>query len=396
MHEGTGHFARTLMLLAAIIAAGCRKVDIPVSNVPLTFRVSAGEIMTKAITNRAIGTGYDTEEQFVVYAVYSKEEFPANGAGESGYQSFWTDGKTCAYIPAYNAWMPATQSGLTWTPSDIFWPAAGYLTFMAYSPSGAETQMTSLTQRWVADNSDPLNPLPAGLTFNAFTVPNVGDQFDLLYTDIIQNRRRSDYTVSDGDAYDDDLDDDEAGQPIYNGIDIPFKHALCQVEVQAVNGLGSTSPTKVYIQKAVLKNVYNKGTFAGGSWTVDPSSSKTDYEVLDKGEDAWDEIPGGDMPAVSINPSRVLMLLPQDNLDKTANPDDALDPVNDVFLQVKYKVNDGAAAVIELPLRQGENNSWEPGKKYVYKLIFSDYIEFQATIERWNDEIITRNYTIIQ
>lgn len=351
-----------IVLLAAISLVSCRKYPRE-KVVPLCFNVMVGELESKAVLNRDMGTAYDKNESFVTYAVYSQNPFP------SSYLNFWdASGVTCSYDADFDAWAPA---------SVYHWPMAGYLTFQAYSPAGTGA---TVTHSWTD-----------GFSFPNFTIPTEGSQYDLMYSARVENCRRSDYTITDGDAYDDDPD---YPSYIYNGINISFSHALSLIEVQTSSYLGANAAVKYYVQKIEIKNAYNNGTFTqstvdptNGNWTVNTSAT-VDYAVLNKTPD-WQLVPGADETPVSVNPAQALMLLPQ-TLDRGTVG--AFESAVDAYLTVTYKEGaSGVTQTAQIPL----TDPWVRGNKYTYKLVFSSYIEFTALISDWDDEVIGYHRIII-
>ena len=374
------HFIFGILLITAavLLAPGCRKIEPVVpgesessetpeaQKIPLVFNAFADSTMTKAVTNKAMGSAYDKSESFVVYAAYSQDPFPA------AHEDFWnSSGLACSYDNHYDAWAPSTT---------YYWPRVGYLTFQAYSPAGASADMTTLGHSWTD-----------GFTFTDFTVPNAGSQYDLLYTKRVENRQRSNYTVSRNNGYDDD-----PNYPtfIYNGINLAFEHALSLIEVQTSSSLGANASKKFYVQKIEIKNAYNKGTFTQstvnpdtGDWAVN-TSTMVDYTVLDKGTD-WQLVPGADESPVSVNPAQTLMLLPQ-TLDRGTVG--TLETGTDAYLEVTYKEDaSGITRTVQIRL----TDPWIRGTKYVYKLVFSNFIEFTATITKWDDQIVGYHRIII-
>lgn len=360
---------RHMAIVSVLVLAACGKENrISSPDVPLTFNVTTAEIQTKAVTGKTMSPKYDTNESFVVYSAFSEEEFDPSGT----YVPFWDedDGVTCSYNIDYRAWLPA---------GDYLWPMAGYLTFQAYSPASAG----SLTSHdW-----------STGFTFTAFTVPDtdhIDDMYDLLYTDRVENRQRSQYNSNN--PYDERVGD---GGP-YKGIDLSFKHALCMIEVTAVNGLGSGAPSQFYIQKVELRNLWRTATFSNGSWGS-YSGAKADYTLLNLAGNPspadWQQLPGGEQEVSPLHPDKVMMLLPQP-LDRSVEP--GLNTTNDAYIHIEWKKTTGAQTVDDVSLQVTDfalGSVWEPGIKYCYKLIFSDYIEFEASIRRWDDEI-TGTYLI--
>jgi hypothetical protein len=362
---------RLVISLAVLVLLSCGKLPEEGARVPLLFKAGASEMESKAIqTNKAMGTAYDTNESFVVYAAFSESTF--NASVPSSYSDFWdSDGLTCSYRSQFDAWLPSTV---------YYWPGAGYLTFQAYSPAGAASHMT-LGHSW-----------SSGFTFTNFTVPAAGSQYDLLYSARVENRQRSQYPITDGNGYDDDPD---TPTHIYNGINLAFNHALSLIEVQTASALGSNASTKFYVQKIELKNAYNNGTFtqstvdqSTGTWDVTTSGGMVNYPVLDKGSD-WQVVPGSEEAPASVNPALTLMLLPQ-TLDRDAGA--SFNATTDAYLEVTYKEGTaGASETVQIPL----TDPWLRGNKYTYKLVFSSYIEFTALITKWDEEIIGYTRIII-
>ena len=384
------HFIFGILLIAtaALLAPGCRKIEPVVpgesessetpeaQKIPLVFNAIADSTMTKAVTNKAMGSAYDKNESFVVFAAYS-DSAPFDPTACS---DFWDHSGlvTASYNDYVHAWVPKNASDATLV---YYWPRAGYLTFQAYSPANAPG-LTSVNHTW-----------SNGFTFNDFSVQSAGSQYDLLYTERVENCQRSNYTVSRNNGYDDD-----PNYPtfIYNGINLAFEHALSLIEVQTSSSLGANASKKFYVQKIEIKNAYNKGTFTQstvdpatgtGGWAVN-TSTMDDYTVLDKGTD-WQLVPGADESPVSVNPAQTLMLLPQ-TLDRGTVG--TLETGTDAYLEVTYKEDaSGITRTAQIRL----TDPWIRGNKYVYKLVFSNFIEFTATITKWDDQIVGYHRIII-
>lgn len=372
-----------VLLLAFVLAGACEKVPGPsagetespseslYSTQPLSFDVPQVAEQTKAPqTNTAIGPTYNLAESFKVFAAYSATA-PFSPSAPSSFMDYWdAGGLTCSYSAYYRGWVPATT---------YYWPKSGYLNFQAYSPADGHTPSFSWTN---------------GFTYTDFVNPDAGSQYDILYSGLVTDRQRSDYTITDGNSYDDDPD----LVYIYKGVNLDFYHALSLVEVQAYSSLGSYSSVKYYIQSAKLYNVYKKGTFTSsdGVWNVDYSDTfKTSYTLLDLStkpnpEDQWKVVPGSDEAAQSIHPDVILMPLPQE-LNRTSDPD--FSESIDAYLEIVYKNNtDNVPHTTKLPLTV----NWERGKKYIYELVFSADIEFTASISSWDTDITYGSYLIVQ
>ena len=360
-----------IVLLAAVALLSCGKHPRERA-MPLNFNVSAGKLESKAVLNKEMGTAYDKNESFVVFAAYS-DTAPFD---PSSCLDYWdhTGLVSASYDSRFNAWVPKNSSDASIV---YYWPRVGYLTFQAYSPAGTGA---TVTHSWTD-----------GFSFPNFTVPAEGSQYDLMYSAREEDCRRTNYSVTDGDAYDDDPD---YPSNIYNGIDISFSHALSLIEVQTASSLGANAAVKYYVQKIEVRNAYNNGTFtqstidpATGNWVVNTSAT-VDYAVLNKTPD-WQLVPGADETPVSVNPAQALMLLPQ-TLDRGTVG--TFESAVDAYLTVTYKEGaSGVTQIAQIPL----TDPWIRGNKYTYKIVFSSYIEFTALISDWDDEVIGYHRIII-
>jgi len=357
--------AHILLLVAALLLPGCGKIVPDPSDRPLVFTTTVAG--TKAVDNKSMGVAYDENEVMKVFAWYHAAPFDEGGVS-AGTEFMGESGVVCSYDGTLKAWKAS---------GGYYWPKAGYLTFQAFSP--ADATFGSFSHSW-----------STGFSME-FTVPAAGSQYDLLYTDLIKDRESTQYTSNT--PYEEIAGDRGA----YKGIDLPFQHALSLIEVQAVNGLGSGSPTQFYIQKIQLVNVFNHGTFSNAAWDVNTTDPKQAYTALDLSgatpPDDWKKLPGGEEAAASIHPATVLMLMPQ-SLDHDGN--NGLNTATDAYLHIEYKKISGAQTLADVAIQTGDyplGTVWEKGKKYIYRLVFSDFIEFEASIQRWDDEIIG-SYTI--
>lgn len=364
------HIFVLALTAAALLAQGCNKQPVPESSaLPIRFAIPKVDEATKTVTNASMPSIYNIQETFKVFAAYSTSTF--NPSDPESFINYWpAEGLTCSYNDTYNAWIPS---------AGYYWPLLGYLSFYAYSP---------------ADGAAPTSFSWAdGFTWNDFTVPHAGSQYDLLYSDLVKDCQQSDYTIDDEGGYDDDSD---LTGNVYNGVDLSFHHALSLVEVQAVSALGSYSTIKYYVQKVKLHNVYNKGDFASstGNWTDIDTEHPEDYTLLDLSHeddpaDQWKKLPGSDQYPVSIHPDKTLLLLPQ-TLDRDG---DRLTYASDAYLEVVYKCStDNVSQTTQVSLP----DVWERGKKYTYRLVFSAYIEFVAEISAWDEDITYGNHVIVQ
>lgn len=340
--------------------------------IPLTFSALTDESDTKSITNQTIPVfGKSADYNFRIYALLTSSPFsPGGGDGEDYF--YFQNGanveydEICAYNETADGWKPGITSGKTY-----YWPMAGYLTFQAYWP----LDLAGVSHNWTN-----------GVSFTDYVNPEPGSQIDLLYTGLIKDRQRSQYT---SDVQYEEISGDLAP---YKGVDIIFKHALSLIEVQASSGLGSNSPIKYFIERVELRNIYQKGSFSSGigsgssdigSWSGWDNSGN--YTLFSDPLNPY-EVPGDDLPAVSVHPDKILMLLPQ-----ALNRHATFDKHQDACLYIAYHKSIGSTEYVTIPL----TGSWVPGQKYIYKLNFSDNIEFEAVIQSWGGPT-TGSYTITE
>lgn len=346
------------------------------AQIPLVFSAAADELLSKASVHTPMMGVYDTLESFAAYAAFSENSFIYNDS--NSYKDFWHANDPapikCIYYRKYNAWAPESL---------YYWPLIGTLTFQAYSPADLGANATTVSHKW-----------DEGFKFTNFVVPGVGDQYDLMYSTRTENCRRSDYDIKVGEAYDDD--NDRTGYP-YKGINIDFKHALSAVEIQAISSLGSNSSIKFRVKNVSLVNAYDTGTFSqiGESWTIDLGHTAT-YKLL--ADDVWkDPLPGANDYETEYPVAPALILLPQD-LDHT------------VYISLTYEKYEGTTVLggetitWPLPLSYTEEVSggtpvvttgWQRSRKYTYRFVFSDHIEFEARITPWK-EATRGHYVIVQ
>jgi hypothetical protein len=352
--------------------------------VPLTFNPVAGDVESKAAVHTAMTGRYDERESFAVYAAYAVNSFDVSD--NTSYTNFWNNtSETCGYQSAYHAWAP---SGNTY-----YWPMVGTLTFQAYSPADLGGNAATPSFTWAG-----------GFTFTGFQIPAVGAQYDLMYSDRVENCRRSDYTTN-AQGYDDD--NDQTGGHVYNGIDLAFKHALSLVEVQAVSSLGTNSAVKFRVKNVCVINAYDTGTYtqAGESWTLNTGHTAT-YNIL--GQDIWKEpLPGANDYETEFPIAPALILMPQPLDHDGVN---GFSQSSDVYISLTYEKYEGSTVLktetITWPLptsytEEGPGGTtivttgWLPSRKYTYRFVFSDHIEFEASISPWK-ETPRGHYLIVQ
>ena len=387
--------------MAGIALAGCVKNE-PVakdngSPELITFDAPVVTIPTKATE---IVDNYPTTENFAVYALYHEGNFTSFTA--TGTQLYMNNVK-CTYHHENGTTEPTDY----WAPeNDYYWPKVGKLTFGAYAPymeNGVE---------W-GEN---------GFKFNGFTVGETSaNQIDLLYSERVYDKTSSSM---------------QNNNPTYDGIQIPFKHALSSIvftaRAEAYTGYTFT------LKEITVNNVIETGTFnqnlkadntgylegkTGPEWEVGTSvknyvvynnetgvklptgteevaGSTTEYKKIyfdgtTTSETAFDKVSGTRKSS--------LILIPQDLDEKKS--EDGSTTKQKVTVTVKYTMQHPNPADDKQSLTEDvtkefklavtnsnpdEDNSnpnlfkWEMGKRYTYNIVIGlEKIYFAPQVDDW-------------
>lgn len=350
--------------LAVVAMASCTKNELKVpstgSDAVISFQpVVANATKADYITNSSISAN-PTSFRFAVFAWYPEGGGEMLASTTTGTK--YMDNVTVTYNGSFND-TDDTGTG-TWAPSTTYyWPKNGKLSFDAYAPADAHAASTPGAGKGTF-NSD----IKKGLQITDYTVADLDNQYDLLYSTRAKNKNTS--------------NGGNSGNLTYDGVDIAFKHALAAIEVQAKTadnyGDDVIQLTGVTIQKA-----YNKGSFSQGMTSP-----------VDEGTPAWT----GHSNEVnyvlfsgtqSLNTSEVTsptiknaIVLPQ---SFTHSP-------NEVSIKVDYQIkgtNGYLAQTQTFKLNTTTVGStlqtgWEMGKKYTYTLVFTlEDIHFAPSVTEW-------------
>lgn len=354
------YFMKKVLLLAAaagIVLSGCVKNEpaetFGASDAKITFEAPAVGATTRAVPGEIDNSAaYPTAEKFNVWGWYHENTYTSFDA-LTNYMT-QADGKPIMVAKEGNTWAPAT---------DYFWPKTGKLTFAAYSPADAAGTFTHTTQ---------------GLQIEGFTVPAVGDQYDLMYSDRAYNRTSSDnnYTGS------------QTMNP-YDGVDIVFHHALSSIvfKVGTKENYSTGADIDFKIKSITIKNVYNAGNFnetltdGNGSTTRTPAWTATgDANVAYVAFTGDFAVPEDGKTYTEPTGAADLILLPQSFESNTA-------AVVEIVYTYETAASGAIAATETFILKNSTNaKTWEPNKRYTYRIIFGlDKITFAPIVENWED-----------
>lgn len=351
-----------LAALAVVAMAACTKNELKVPSKGTDAEISFQPVVANATKATYLTTANMKEKctDFAVFAWYAETELTASSSTTAymnnvkvSYSSTINDSTT-----GEGAWAPATT---------YYWPKNGTLSFDAYAPASAHATSTP-----VAGKGTVSSTAANGLKIENYTVADLDEQYDLLYSARTLNKKTSEGGSND----------------TYDGVDITFKHALAAIEVKAKTkeeyGTGVIKLKKVTIQKA-----YNKGAFAQGmtdavtegtpAWTP-VTTNEADY-VLFSGEQALTTT-ATESPTISN-----AILLPQ---SFTHSP-------NKVSIKVDYTIKCDAGDLDQTEtfnlsattVGSTAQTGWEMGKKYTYTFIFSlDKVYFAPTVTVWEDKTV--------
>ncbi len=401
-----------LAIMAGAALAGCVKneemVKSDTSPERITFDAPVVSIPTRA---EEIYGNYPANKDFAVYALYHESQYDQNSFSAATSSMYMQNVKCVA---------DNTTTASYWAPEKVYyWPKNGYLTFAAYAP------VLTSGVTWNAN----------GFTFTDFTVNDTpDDQIDLLYSKRLYDKQKS---------------NEVENQP-YNGITIPFEHALSSIVFMAkteadytvkkdddsVDGSKSTviKLTGITVNKVVKKGTFNQNLLAAKTgdsdtntdtdtdnepaWMVEATNNLKDYTVysstagselelsnteqyVNGAVDGNDETYGTSNPPATPNGTdnvnndgkrrSDLILIPQ-NLKRGDGNDDK------VTVTIKYTIKTGTADAIDqestfqlavAPENEGSDATykWEMGKRYIYHIVIGlDKIYFNPQVTNWEDK----------
>ena len=353
---------KKLFFIAAIAGAAlvsCTKNELApiVDEQPeITFASPVVGVQTKGLA--LADTEFPEGRDFKVYA----EWFAANYT--TGQGSAYIKDEVCTKKGSNNYWNPSKP---------YYWPSgdnAGKLTFAAFSPANAKGGSYDFATG-------------KGIVFTDYVVTTtVDDQVDLLFTEKAYNKTKADMTVDHGDPT----------SHVYDGIDLCFRHALCDINFYAKTKADYSGTTTITIKQIDIINVASKGTFNQG--LVDDDAKVTDMtkQLWTASSDGADYVPytvykdlttGTELNSADEKPLATdgdLMLIPQvmDNEQ------------GDIQVVVSYDIK---SADTVIPTTQtislnasGYPTQWLSSKRYNYTIVVGlDEIYFDPAVYEWSD-----------
>lgn len=334
--------------LASVALVGCTK-NVEVANNDLneiTFETPVLAPATKA--DEITGTTFPKNVDFAVFAWYNASELTGtNVAAGSLYMKDVTVN--------YDSTKDDTTTGKgAWKPASVyFWPKNGFLAFDAYSPSSVAATCDATT----------------GIAFSDFVAStSYDDQIDLLYSTRVINKQSS---------VEEDTND------TYDGVNIPFNHALSVVRV-FVKASTATDAKLIKVKSVTFKNIKNQGDFSLAAWT--PKGTNVNLVI---GE-AADTTSSFAISTAEKQYGKNHIVLPQDFDGPSA------------VLEIKYYILSQGdvkpleqVATLNLASQsavgpENHTGSWLMGKRYNYHITFGlNEIYFAPSITDWVDYDVT-------
>ena len=337
--------------LASVALVGCTK-NVEVANNDLneiTFDTPVLAPATKA--DEFKGTTFPETADFAVFAWYSATQITETGAAGSLYMKDVTVN--------YDSTKDDTTDGAgAWKPASVyFWPKNGYLAFDAYSPSSVTATCDATT----------------GIAFSDFVAStSYDDQIDLLYSTRVINKKSS----------------VEETNNTYDGVNIPFNHALSVVRV-FVKASTATDANLIKVKSVKFMNIKNKGNFSQAVWTPE----ETDVNLVIG--DAADSTSSFAISTAEKQYGKNHIVLPQVFTGDSAVLEikydilgqggvEPLEQVAHFALSGQTAVKPGSDPV------DSHDHEWKMGKRYNYHITFGlNEIYFAPSITDWVDYDVT-------
>ena len=329
--------------LASVALVGCTK-NVEVANNDLneiTFETPVLAPATKA--DEIKGTTFPETVDFAVFAWYNATEL--SGTDVAAGSLYMNDVRV-----SYDSTKDDTTTGAgAWKPASVyFWPKNGYLAFDAYSPSSVTATCDATT----------------GIAFSDFVASTSYDnQIDLLYSTRVINKQSSLEDTND----------------TYDGVNIPFNHALSVVRV-FVKASTATDAKLIKVKSVKFKNIKNQGDFSQAAWTpegadvnlvIGEAADTTSSTAISTAEEQY----GNNhivLPQVFTGDSAVLEIKYYILSQGDVKP---LEQVATLNLASQSAV--GA---------ENHTGSWLMGKRYNYHITFGlNEIYFAPSITDWED-----------
>ena len=341
-------------------------IDTAQEKTPIGFHTVGSQMGSRATI---INSGDITKTDFKVYA-FDGDGNAFMGNKDTDNDFFNRNGVHIKYDNTTRAWTYANSSDLR------YWPDYS-LDFYAVSPA---TFSSDLNLGWKLNNESPTIFYSLGDEYAKTSIPaNV----DVMYA-VAKGQTKSD-----------------GGK-----VKLTFKHILSQIAFQAKT---NDQNIEVEINEIKLFNIKYIGYFDIPTENTTPTRSNWRPTDLSSGSHAFTVIKGKNIKvnsttdAIDISTETPMLVIPQqltawETNTTTAKPKDEADKSKEGYLGIgckikvngEYKIGKNGPEYIWVPF----GDTWEPGKRYVYTLIFGGGyddqgkpiltpIKFEPSVEDW-------------
>ena len=371
---------KKLFFIAAIAGAAlvsCTKNELAPSATEqheITFASPVVGAQTKAFG--AIGTNYDMSEKFDVWAIYNPGTITTWGVGVGGTE--YIVDKTVSFTGTKNDDGTYLSGGWGFSPS-YFWPANGYLSFVALSPSIGNTTTYDATNGFKIE------------TWSQGT--NESNIIDLMYSNESLNNAKIEFDEDDCEEIAGPNQPEDKNK--YEGVDITFNHALSYLVFQIKTKGDYSGTTEFKLNTITLSHIYNTGSFTqkptedNPNWVVGGEANCT-YVAYNSESGLPFGVKGAATTAVPVPETKTkeIILLPQTLTPDVKDADGNITSYGQTLtINYKIKTTDGSwiDQVQTANIVNGGITEWEMGKKYTYTItIGMTELIFDPAVSDWD------------
>ena len=325
-----------LSILAVAALASCSKMESAYVEQDSEIKLApVASMATKADFKKAIdGTTYPADEEFGVVAYWADE----NAGSE-----FVSDTK---YLGAKGA-VPFTKKGNYWAGVEsYYWPKNGSLRFAAYSP-------------YLGVNNAKITSTHT-LSTDTYVIPFVQSNNTAETVDLLVAPTTKSYNA----------------QTATEKVSVVFEHTQSWISI-------NVKATELANGKYQLKGLTINDVITEGTLTADMKNDKQSWEYTDGTEKDYVVFTGSKPVTTEValmeNNAKGTLVIPQATTELTIDFDQLAE--GDIPALTGQK--------LVIPLVLGDGAGWEPGKHYIYTIIFDrDEILINPSVEDWEEEYI--------
>lgn len=323
--------------LAIAAIASCAKTEVVYTEADSEIKIApVTSTITKADVKNAIdGTVYPTAEEFMVNAFY-------NDASKTNVQ--------------YLANVVFTNKGQYWGGQDAtyYWPKNGTLSFACYSPAD----------------------LPTDAKVTAYDVAT--DTYTVAYAQPATTAETVDFLIA-------PITVPYTAQTATENVSVVFEHALAWVTIK-VKAANPEAAAAFTIKDVIVNQVATTGTLTA---EMGDGIQYTEWSDQDTPEN-YDVVKGKEIDVTTVATNV------EENENGTLNGLVVV-PQVPTTLTINYTQNamtgtpelDAQTVTVPLELDDESNNFWEPGKHYIYTVIFDlDEILINPSVVDWEDVVV--------